>query len=96
MGSNQSLNTFFRYMAIGFAVSSVKVSLSGVPLINIVETLFYTFMYNFVVGIWVGLAGMFGTDLYTYLKKNGSNEQYSWKHIFVCNSLVWNKSNGIS
>jgi hypothetical protein len=96
MSDNRSLRTFFRYMAIGFVVSSVKVSLSGVPLINIVETLFYTFMYNFVVGIWVGLAGMFGIDLYTYLKKNGSNEQYSWKHIVFCNSLVRGKPNGIS
>jgi hypothetical protein len=78
MGTNKSLNTFFKYMLVGFVISSVKVDLSGVPLIKIVETLFFTFMYNFIVGIWVGLAGMFGIDLYAFIKKNGTHERYSW------------------
>jgi hypothetical protein len=78
MGTNKSLNTFFKYMLVGFVISSVKVDLSGVPLIKIVETLFFTFMYNFIVGIWVGLAGMFGIDLYALIKKNGTDERYSW------------------
>lgn len=78
MNGNRSLNNFFRYMMIGFAISSIKINLTGVPLLNIVETLFYTFMYNFVVGIWVGLAGMFGIDLYAFIKKNGTNERLSW------------------
>jgi hypothetical protein len=78
MNGNKSLSTFFRYMCVGFIISSIKIDLSGVPLINIVETLFYTFMYNFVVGIWVGLAGMFGIDLYAFIKKNGTDERYSW------------------
>ena len=65
-------------MIIGFVISSVKTDLSGVPLFNIAETLFYTFMYNFTVGIWVGLAGMFGIDLYAFIKKNGTHERFSW------------------
>lgn len=73
---DKGLSTFFRYMILGFLISSVKTNLSNVPLINIVKTLLLTFMYNFIIGIWVGLAWMFGTDLYLYLKKNIRDEQY--------------------
>lgn len=72
----KGLRTFFRYMILGFLISSVKTNLYNVPLRDIVKTLFLTFMYNFIIGIWVGLAWMFGTDLYLYLKKNIRDEQY--------------------
>lgn len=73
---DKGLSTFFKYMVLGFLISSVKTNLSNVPLIDIVKTLLLTFMYNFIIGIWVGLAWMFGTDLYLYLKKNIRDEQY--------------------
>lgn len=76
MEKNKSLQTFFRYMALGYVISSLKTDLSNRPLIDIVKDLFLIFWYNFTVGIWVGLAFMFGTDLYLYLKKNTLNEQY--------------------
>lgn len=73
-------------MVVGFVISALKIDLIGVPLINIVETLFYTFMYNFICGIWVGLAGMFGIDLYAFIKKNGTNERLSWQDTIICDS----------
>ena len=66
-------------MIAGFTLSSIKAKVIGVPALEVMNNLFITFMYNFIVGIWVGMAAMFGTDLYYFIKKNLKNEwQYGW------------------
>ena len=72
-----SLKNFFNYMLLGFLISSVRSNIPGIPLEEVVQNLFYTLMYNMIIGIWAGLSAMFGIDLYLYLKKNGSNEKYN-------------------
>lgn len=94
MSGDKSLRTFFRYMLIGFVVSSIRSDISHVPLIAVVKTLFLTFMYNFIVGIWFGLTAMFGMDLYEFLKKKLRNEQYSIWGLFFGNSVFRHQPNG--
>lgn len=96
MSGDKSLRTFFRYMIVGFIISSLKTDLSNVPLFEIAKDLFYTFMYNFIFGIWFGLTAMFGIDLYGFLKKKlHKDEQYSWNGIQLRHSLLRGKSNEI-
>lgn len=71
---HNSLNNFFRYFLLCFLASCVTTDIKGLTLLEIVNTLFLTFIYRTLIGIWVGLAGMFGIDIYLYLKKNTKNE----------------------
>ena len=70
------MRNFFKYLMLGFLLSSLNINLTQMSWIDIVRTSSLTFVYNFIVGIPTGLAIMFGMDLYVYLKKNTSNEQY--------------------
>lgn len=72
-----SLKKFFKFMCVACTFSALTTDLSNMSMIDIVNRLFLTFMYNFIVGIWGGMAWMFGSDLYLFLKKNTKNEQ-SW------------------
>lgn len=66
-GTN-SIRNFFKCMGGGFFVLSIKaVSVEQISF-DILRTLFFTFMYIFIVSIWIGLAGMFAIDIYLYLK----------------------------
>lgn len=76
MSQKEGAILFFRYMIIGFTFSCITNSYTGLSPIEIVNKLFLTFMYHFVIGVWAGVAGLLGTGLYYYLKKNIKNEPY--------------------
>lgn len=65
-----SIHRFFFLTGIGFLILSVKVGVKGFPVMETIKTLFFNFWYLFTISIWIGLAGMFCADTYTYLKKN--------------------------
>ena len=74
MQKDRSLITFFRYLIVGFLISSVKNTYTAMDIFEVINTMFLSFLFNFIVGIWTGLAGLFGTELYFYIKKNLKNE----------------------
>jgi len=67
--ANKSLTNFFKYYIVGFVVCALKIDTVGKEMSDILWELFISFMYCNVIGIWTGMAGMFGQDLYFYLKK---------------------------
>jgi len=64
-----SIHSFFACFAIGFLVSSFKINLYHVPNAQIIEALYTTILYNFVIGIFSGISGLFMVDFYYYLKQ---------------------------
>jgi len=68
MPNDKSLQNFFTYYVIGFAFCLFKVDLDK-SYRDIIVGLFLTFIYCNIVGIWTGLFGMFGQDLYFYIKR---------------------------
>lgn len=78
MSSNEKvLKTFFRCLGIGFVISCVKTDYRDLGPLEVVSTLFLTFMFNFVVGISAGLTSIFlfiGKDIYFFIKKKQRNE----------------------
>lgn len=64
------MKTFFRYLIIGFLISSVRASLIKTNSFDTIKTISYSFLYNFITGIYTGLSAMFIHDFYLYLKKN--------------------------
>jgi len=77
-----SLVVFFRYLIIGFLVSSFKNNIIGIPPLQVLNNLFLSFLYNFIIGIWVGLAALFGNELFFYIKKNVRNERH--RNLYRC------------
>ena len=76
--NNKLLRGFFRCMAIGFLISCVKTDYHKMDAMQIVSTLFLTFMFNIIIGIWAGLTFIFwnlGQELYFIIKKK-KNERY--------------------
>lgn len=83
---NKSLVIFFRYMVIGFIISSLKNNIVGLPVLIVVQNMFLSFIYNVFIGIWVGMAALFGHELYYYLKKNLRNESQISGPAFIHHS----------
>jgi hypothetical protein len=71
---NNNVKIFFRYLIIGFLISSCKLDLINKTPTDIVISIFTAFMYNFIVGIATGLMAMFTVDIYFAVKKNGRSE----------------------
>lgn len=69
---NKSLTNFFKYYLMGFVVCALKVDVSDKKMAQILWELFISFMYCNIIGIWTGIAGMFGQDLYFYIKQKFS------------------------
>ncbi len=76
MEKKNSLIIFFRCLIVGFLFSSIKTDVRGMSPLEIVGSLFFAFWYNFTVGIFFGLAGLMGNEIYFYIKKNLNNERY--------------------
>lgn len=75
MNKRHGFVVFFVCMAGGFLISSMR---SKVDLSNPIETirnLFLVFWYNITVGIICGVAGLFGNEIYYFIKKNLINER---------------------
>lgn len=64
-----SLKIFFRYLIIGFLISSLRADILNPNSFDTLKTISYSFLYNFITGIFTGLSAMFGSDLYKYFKK---------------------------
>lgn len=75
--NHNSVKRFFKYMVGGFLISSIRVSLTGMNTMQIINDIFITFWYNVIVGIGTGIAAMVGIDMYLELKKNGINNYIS-------------------
>lgn len=84
MGKNKKiLSGFFKCLGIGFVISAIKTEYNKMGAVEILATLFLTFMYNLIVGIWAALTSIFwhiGTDVYFYIKKNLRDEGYRYQH----------------
>lgn len=65
----KSMAVFFKCMSISMVVLSVKVLLVEKLSIQFIKVLFMTFMYCFTIAMWIGLASMFATDIYLYIKR---------------------------
>ncbi len=68
MAHEKSLFNFFRYYTIGVIICAIRVNVEYENFPKMLWELFITFIYCNVIGIWGGLAAMFGQDLYFYLK----------------------------
>ena len=68
MPNEKTLETFFKYFAIGFILCLFKVNLDkGYK--EIIVDLFFTFFYVSIVGVWSGVGAMFGYIISVYLKR---------------------------
>ena len=77
MEKKNSLVIFFRYMIAGFLFSSLKADVTRMTPLEVIISLFLAFWYNVTVGIFFGLAGLMGNEIYFYIKKNFlRNERY--------------------
>lgn len=72
---DKSLKAFFRYLIIGYLISAVRADWNGKKPSEILWLLFLIFSYNLIVGVWTGVAAMFGVEVYNWLKKNSINER---------------------
>jgi len=74
MEGHKSIRNFFKYLLVGFLISSARVSLKGMAAIEVIQIQFLTFMYNLIAGIGTGIAMMFGIvfgiEFYYLIKKN--------------------------
>ncbi len=75
MEGNKSIKSFFKYLVIGFLISSVASNFNGLNEVDIIRRNFITFMYNLTVGIGTGIAGLFSVELFHHFKKNFANEK---------------------
>lgn len=73
-----ALDVFFFCLGIDLVISSVKVNFHNLTVSQILDNLFFSFMYNFIIAIPAALAAMVimicGQKLMAYLKKNLINE----------------------
>lgn len=68
--NHNSIRNFFYFFGIGFLILCIKVKIKGLPPMETIRVLFFTFGYIYIISIWFGLAGMFTIDVYLQLKKN--------------------------
>jgi hypothetical protein len=92
MKKRHPLMVFFIAGGIGFMLSALNSNIVGVPPLLVVKNMFLSFMYNFIVGVWTGVAALFGSEIYFYIKKNLTKNERRW-HIcrgfcFFC----WNQN----
>lgn len=81
---NHTMRNFFRYMGVGFVIICIKTKIQDRNVVLVLKDLFDTFTYCFTAAVWIGLSGMFTTDLYYYIKKNSMTEK---KYKLCLNSL---------
>ncbi len=66
--ANKSLHFFFRCAGLSAVILSLRVKIISGISVNVVKELWLTFLYVFIVAIWLGLGSMFVVDLYKYIK----------------------------
>lgn len=62
-------DTFFKYLLIGFVVSSFKLNVQGLSRIAILQEMFMAFTVNFITSIPFALAWMFSEAIFIHFKK---------------------------
>jgi len=89
MDTRRSMKNFFMYLGIGFVISSIKISLIGVSLIEIIKLSSITNIFNLYVNLPQALFFMILVDIYSEVKKNIKNERcrnlyriYIWSLLF--------------
>lgn len=71
--NHTSIKNLFYFFTIGFIILCIKVKIKGLPPMESIKTLFFTFGYIYIISIWFGLAGMFTVDIYIAIKKKLEN-----------------------
>lgn len=71
MNKITSIDIFFLCLAIGIVISAFKVDVAHLTKFQILDNIFYSFMYNFLITIPASIAAMF---LWEYYKKKQRNE----------------------
>lgn len=69
----KSAKIFFKYLIIGYLISCVRTDMKSMGVFQVLGTLFFTFWYNLIVGIFTGIAAMFTSFIYEILKKRNGN-----------------------
>lgn len=77
--STKAIKVFFKSTGVGFLILCIKINIINGISYDMVRSLWYTFIYCFTVSIWVGVAGMFSTLIYLYIKKNLMTINKIWK-----------------
>lgn len=67
--TNPSIKRFFTYLIVGYFSALVRGFDVNMPAIKFVEKSTKLYLFCLVMGIYCGLAYMFGYDLYYWLKK---------------------------
>jgi len=75
MKNHNSIKVFFRWMLVCFLISSFKSGIFDIPPVQAVKRIFVETFYNLFVGIWGGIGGVFGTEIFLYIKKKLRNER---------------------
>jgi membrane associated rhomboid family serine protease len=78
-----SLRTFFRYLVGGFVMAILTTHFEDKTPRQVLWDLFTRFMYCAIAGIWAALFGMFGTDLYFWLKKKLKRNEQRCSRVFI-------------
>jgi hypothetical protein len=97
MKKKNSVEVMLRYIGIGFLISSIKTNFIGLSPLEVTRNFFLLNIYNLFVGVWIGLAALFGNELYfflkpyirqalIYLKKNFTDERriYRFRNVWGC------------
>jgi len=65
---------FFKYLIIGFLISDLRVYVAELSPLEIINSLFMSFMFHLIAGIPFAVSAVFGDhigkSLFSYLKKN--------------------------
>lgn len=67
---DNDVRVFFRYMIVGFVISSCRMDFVHYSAVEIVQKSVLAFWFNLIVGIFTGLAAMFSIIIYKEVKKN--------------------------
>jgi len=86
---NKSLKLFFIYLIVGFLVSSAKTDIQGKTPFEVLNALMTVFMFNFIVGIWSGLAALFGNDIYHIVKNIVKKNRKKNERIYMYNCQLF-------
>lgn len=87
MGKNQALNIFFFCLGIDIVISVIRVNFILLNSTQIINNVFLSFLYNFIIGIPAGISGMvvvlLSAEIIERIKKNEKNEVNFYQHFLV-------------
>lgn len=70
MNESNGIKVFFKVQAIAVIIACIRADIKGRTMLEILDQVYFIFMYSFMISIWAGLASMFAVDFYHFIKKN--------------------------